>query len=141
MIAGRVHPRRPRKNEPEMNPERESIFFKTAVDAALLAGNLLKVGFGGEFDIEYKGEIDIVTELDRAAEEEIISLISARHPDHGILTEESTERISKSEYRWIIDPLDGTTNFSHGFSRILCLHSFREERGGYSRRGLRPYKG
>ena len=98
----------------------EEIFLSSAVDAALIAGRLLKGALGKEFDVEFKGEIDIVTELDRAAEREIISIIEARHPEHGILTEESTERITKSEYRWIIDPLDGTTNFSHGFP-VFCV--------------------
>jgi myo-inositol-1(or 4)-monophosphatase len=106
----------------------ENPFLETAVQAALSAGKLLKDALGKEFDIEFKGEIDIVTELDRAAEREIISIIESRYPTHGILTEESSERASKSGYRWIIDPLDGTTNFSHAFP-VFCV-SIALERDG-----------
>lgn len=113
----------------EINPQdRGALFLKTAVDAALRAGSLLKDALGKELDIEYKGEIDIVTDLDHAAEVEIISIIEARHPEHGILTEESSERRSESEYRWIIDPLDGTTNFSHGFP-VFCVSIALEKQG------------
>ena len=98
----------------------ENPYLDTAVQAALSAGKLLKDALGKEFGIEFKGEIDIVTELDRAAECEIISIIESSYPTHGILTEESSERKAKSGYRWIIDPLDGTTNFSHAFP-VFCV--------------------
>ncbi len=103
-------------------------FLKTAVDAALNAGKLLKEGIGAELNIEYKGEVDIVTDLDRAAETEIVSIIRSRHPEHGILTEESKETKSESGYRWIIDPLDGTTNFAHGFP-VFCVSIALEKDG------------
>lgn len=91
-----------------------------AISAARDAGALLKSGLGTARAIEYKGAIDLVTEMDRAAEDIIISTISKEFPDHGILTEESTERTSSSGYRWIVDPLDGTTNFAHGFP-VFCV--------------------
>ncbi len=103
-------------------------FMKTAVDAALSAGKLLKEGIGKELNIEYKGEVDIVTDLDLAAQAEIVSIIRSRHPEHGILTEESKETKSESEYRWIIDPLDGTTNFAHGFP-VFCVSVALEKDG------------
>ncbi len=62
-----------------------------------------------------KGHNDYVTEVDRQAERQIISIISEIYPDHDIQSEESPARESGSPYRWIIDPLDGTTNFIHGY--------------------------
>lgn len=106
----------------------EAPFMKTALRAALSAGKLLKEGIGAEFDIEYKGEVDIVTDLDKAAEAEIVSIINSCHPEHGILTEESEETKSESGYRWIIDPLDGTTNFAHGFP-VFCVSIALEKDG------------
>ncbi len=106
----------------------ESVFLETAVTAARSAGALLKGGLGKALDIEFKGAVDIVTDLDRAAEDEIVSIITSRHPAHGILTEESSETLSESGYRWIIDPLDGTTNFAHGFP-VFCV-SIALEKGG-----------
>jgi myo-inositol-1(or 4)-monophosphatase len=69
-----------------------------------------------QLDIEQKGRADFVSEVDRQAEEIIINTIHSAYPDHGILAEESgiSGDIDKSEHEWIIDPLDGTTNFLHG---------------------------
>ncbi len=90
---------------------------QTAEDAARLAGKLLAERFEGPRTIEYKGGIDLVTDADRAAEEAILELVQARYPDHAILAEESGATAGtatgKERLRWIIDPLDGTTNYSH----------------------------
>ena len=92
---------------------------QTAEDAARLAGKLLSEKFGGQRTIEYKGGIDLVTDADRAAEAAILELLRARHPDHAILAEVSgasgTRMGAQTDggHRWIIDPLDGTTNYSH----------------------------
>ena len=64
--------------------------------------------------IDTKGRNDFVTDIDRKAEAEIIATVRRSHPDHAFLAEESG-RSGDSEYVWIIDPLDGTTNFLHGF--------------------------
>jgi myo-inositol-1(or 4)-monophosphatase len=111
-----------------MTDKGESPFLSTGIEAARNAGGLLKNALGSSFDIEFKGEVDIVTDLDRKAEASIIEIIEARHPTHGILTEESFERPGESEYRWIIDPLDGTTNFSHGFP-VFCVSIALEKAG------------
>ncbi len=103
-------------------------FKKTAIDAAKSAGLLLKGNIGRRHTIEFKGVIDIVTEMDIKAEDMIMKTIKARFPEHGILTEESFEQKSDSEYRWIIDPLDGTTNYSHGFP-IFCVSIALEREG------------
>lgn len=93
---------------------------KIAVSAALKAGRLLKGNLGGARSIEYKGAVDLVTEMDKASEGLILREILSAFPDHGILTEESAEAISSSPVRWIIDPIDGTTNYAHGFP-VFCV--------------------
>lgn len=103
-------------------------FKKTAIDAAKSAGLLLKRNIGRRHTIEFKGVIDVVTEMDIKAEDMIMKTIKARFPEHGILTEESFEQKSGSGYRWIIDPLDGTTNYSHGFP-IFCVSIALEREG------------
>jgi myo-inositol-1(or 4)-monophosphatase len=79
------------------------------------AGSLLLEYFHRRVAVEYKGEADLVTEADRATELLIVRRIRERWPDHDILGEESGSSGSTSEYRWYVDPLDGTTNFAHGF--------------------------
>ena len=103
-------------------------FKKTAIDAAKSAGLLLKRNIGRRHTIEFKGVIDVVTEMDIKAEDMIMKTIKARFPEHGILTEESFEQKSGSGYRWIIDPLDGTTNYSHGFP-VFCVSIALEREG------------
>lgn len=79
------------------------------------AGNIIKEGFGKNFSIEFKtNESNLVTEIDQKSEQLIKSFITKEFPNHGILAEESGSMDGDSEYLWIIDPLDGTTNFAHG---------------------------
>ncbi len=100
-----------------------------AVKAARRAGGLIN---RGALDIDRiavarKQPLDYVTEIDRAAEQAIIAVLRDAYPDHAILAEESgaSEGASQAEYQWVIDPLDGTTNFIHGFPQyavsIACL--------------------
>lgn len=86
-----------------------------AIRAAREAGAILNDFQRRGFDIERKGRINLVTAADRASEIHIKALISEHYPDHRILAEESGASIAGNEYRWLIDPLDGTTNFAHGF--------------------------
>jgi myo-inositol-1(or 4)-monophosphatase len=85
------------------------------IKAAREAGSLLMDNFERGIRIEFKGKYDLVTEADRQAEALIVDLIRKRFPDHDILAEEEDYGKRNSEYRWIVDPLDGTTNFAHGF--------------------------
>lgn len=78
------------------------------------AGALLMEGFGNVHHIQQKGVIDLVTEYDKRSEELILATIQREFPDHAILAEESGHHKRSSEYQWVIDPLDGTTNFAHG---------------------------
>ncbi|HWP84530.1 MAG TPA: inositol monophosphatase family protein [Terriglobia bacterium] len=79
------------------------------------AGALLRGYFERRVRVEYKGEVDLVTEADRASEAFIVGELRKRFPDHAIVAEEGGGQAGSSEYRWYIDPLDGTTNFAHGF--------------------------
>src|SRR3990172_7572661 len=100
-----------------MNPKIEEIseFKETAVRAALEAGKLAKRLLAKDTKISFKGEIDLVTEVDLRSEKQIIEEISKKFPDHEFLSEESGAKKTGSKYLWIIDPLDGTTNYAHGF--------------------------
>jgi len=87
-----------------------------ATEAVLVAGALQKERYGSkDLDIQYKGEIDLVTAVDRACEAAIVGLLRRRFPDHDIVTEETDLERRGSRYVWFVDPLDGTTNFAHGY--------------------------
>ena len=79
------------------------------------AGALLREYFHRGVHTEYKGDVDLVTEADRASEKLISGRLRAAFPEHGIYGEEGTRSGLDAEFRWYIDPLDGTTNFAHGF--------------------------
>ena len=90
-------------------------FLEVAVDAARRAGGLLLGRLGTLRTIDYKGSpSNIVTEMDHHAEALIVGCIAERFPDHAILAEEGGGRPGKASHRWIVDPLDGTTNYAHG---------------------------
>jgi myo-inositol-1(or 4)-monophosphatase len=74
---------------------------------------MLRRGFGQRQDVRYKGETDLVTEADERAEQANKEVLRKAFPDYGILTKESGELAGESEARWIVDPLDGTTNHAH----------------------------
>jgi myo-inositol-1(or 4)-monophosphatase len=79
------------------------------------AGGIIKEAFRTNFSVEFKtNETNLVTEVDTKSEQMIIDFISKKYPDHGILAEESGGDYKNNEYVWIVDPLDGTTNFAHG---------------------------
>src|SRR5947208_11065452 len=90
-------------------------FVETATDIAFEAGSLLRNYFERRVRFEMKGEFDLVTEADRASEKLVIERLKKHFPSHGIVAEEGGGHESDSEYRWFVDPLDGTTNFAHGY--------------------------
>jgi myo-inositol-1(or 4)-monophosphatase len=100
--------------------------LNTAVKAARQAGRVIVRSFdrGDTLTVERKGLNDYVSEVDRAAEDAIIQVLSHAYPDHGILAEESGEHAG-GEYQWVIDPLDGTTNFLHGFPQYAVSIALR----------------
>ncbi|HDP97634.1 MAG TPA: inositol monophosphatase [bacterium] len=99
---------------------------QTAIAAALGAGKILRDGVGSveHDDIEKKNPFDYVTKIDTKSEQHIINLISAQFPDHEILAEESGASPQKNGNRWIIDPLDGTTNFIHSYPQVAVSIAF-----------------
>jgi len=105
-----------------------------AVRAARSAGNVIIRNLGRleSLNVHTKDRNDFVTDVDRQAEQEIIGILRKAYPDHGILAEESG-RHGGGDYQWIIDPLDGTTNFLHGFPQfavsIALRHKGRLEQG------------
>lgn len=90
-------------------------FEQAAILAAKKAGLLLKRRLGWKRQVKYKGVVNLVTEMDLLAEKVIVSEIRKRYPDHSLLAEEKTDLRGDSPYRWVIDPLDGTTNYAHGY--------------------------
>jgi myo-inositol-1(or 4)-monophosphatase len=84
------------------------------------AGALLMSYFDRHIKIEYKGDVDLVTAADRASEKLIVERLQARWPQHGIVGEEGTRSDTGADYRWLVDPLDGTTNFAHGYP-VFCV--------------------
>jgi myo-inositol-1(or 4)-monophosphatase len=92
------------------------------------AGALLMHYFNQHLKIEYKGDADLVTAADRASEVLIRERIGAQWPGHDVLGEEQGLRDQGSEYRWYVDPLDGTTNFAHGYP-VFCVSIALEHRG------------
>jgi myo-inositol-1(or 4)-monophosphatase len=94
------------------------------------AGALLLEFFHRRVKIEYKGDADLVTEADRSSERLILERIRAHWPSHEVVGEEGARIETGSDYRWYVDPLDGTTNFAHGFP-VFCVSlglAFRDRR-------------
>jgi myo-inositol-1(or 4)-monophosphatase len=90
-------------------------YLELAVEAAIAAGKLLRDGMDSVAWIEHKGEINLVTEMDIKSEVLIKRKILDAYPQHQIMAEESDIPKNKAEFRWIVDPLDGTTNYAHRF--------------------------
>lgn len=113
----------------------QRLFRAVAIRAAKAAGAVLRRSFAKEIRIEYKGALNLVTEADRAAEAVVVQTIRKRFPDHRFLAEEGGEYKTGgatdqeiSIHKWIIDPLDGTTNFAHTFP-AFCVSIGLETRG------------
>src|SRR2546429_7844006 len=105
-----------------------SEFVPAMAEIAREAGALLIKYFEARVKIEYKGEVDLVTEADRKSEALILERIRAQWPNHDVMGEEGTRIESGSDYRWYVDPLDGTTNFAHGFP-VFCVSLALEFKG------------
>jgi myo-inositol-1(or 4)-monophosphatase len=90
-------------------------FVALASEAALEAGSILLSELGRPPQISYKGEVDLVTRADRRSEQAIVAFLRTHFPKHSIVAEEGGGQESDSPFRWHVDPLDGTTNFAHGY--------------------------
>lgn len=116
---GRLRPGAP---EPAVPPATLDFHLSACVACARAGGRVLMDYWGrrGTYAIQEKGRNDFVTVVDRRAEEAIVGLIRERFPDHAITAEESAPSAGGSGFRWYIDPLDGTTNFIHGYP-LFCV--------------------
>jgi myo-inositol-1(or 4)-monophosphatase len=90
-------------------------YLAAAVAIAREAGQVLREEFARPPDIAYKGDWDLVTQADKRSEKVIVSRLQEQFPGHAVAAEEGTGRETGSEFRWHVDPLDGTTNFAHGY--------------------------
>jgi myo-inositol-1(or 4)-monophosphatase len=97
-----------------MGETRMTDYLRVAEGLAREAGALLREGYGTALQVDYKGAIDLVTDYDRRSEALILAGLRAAFPGHGILGEESGRSLG-DDYEWLVDPLDGTTNFAHAY--------------------------
>ena len=98
---------------------RSENFLSVAWEAASLAGTLIQQHWQKPKNIDHKGAIDLVTSVDRECERRIVEVLQNHFPNHSILAEEETDRVGpEASHRWIIDPLDGTTNFAHSYPQF-----------------------
>lgn len=110
-------------------------FAGNAATIAREAGALIRDFYNRGVETEYKGDVDLVTEADRSSERLIRERMHTLFPEHGIFGEEGTRDGLDREYRWYVDPLDGTTNFAHRFP-VFCVSLGLE----YRPKGLAPEK-
>jgi myo-inositol-1(or 4)-monophosphatase len=110
----------------ELDP---GLLVQVASEAARAGGRELQSRRHLKRQISFKHEIDLVTDADKASEAKILALIRERFPDHGILAEEQGQASGSAPYRWIVDPLDGTTNYAHAVPHY-CVSIAVEGRGG-----------
>jgi myo-inositol-1(or 4)-monophosphatase len=118
----------PQKKEDRTGMDIYQVELDAAIAAARAAGGILRAGYGNGHEIEFKGPINMVTEVDRAAEDCIVGMLRTATPDYGFLAEERPAITGDGHVRWIIDPLDGTTNYAHGHPYFAV--SIGLERGG-----------
>lgn len=96
--------------------DQQTEYLRTAILAAQDAANIHRFHLGGELDVATKSNAtDLVTKVDQTCERRIRELVEERHPGHAVLGEEMGGPGSDAEFRWIVDPLDGTVNYAHGF--------------------------
>ena len=102
-------------------------FLEVAIETAIEAGSILLSEFDQPAKISYKGEVDLVTQADRRSEEAIVGRLRRYFPTHTIIAEEGSGQEADARYRWIVDPLDGTTNFAHGYPCFAVSIGFEHE--------------
>lgn len=101
---------------------------QTAFAAARKAGSILRERLGKIKAVDYKSAFNIVTDVDKQSEDAVISILKSEFPDHQILAEETGAHKASTAKRWLIDPLDGTTNYAHGYP-FFCVSIGFEDAG------------
>ncbi len=109
-------------------------YIPKVAEIAREAGARLREYYAQGVETEYKGDVDIVTVADRTVEKLIRTRLGEAFPDHGVYGEEGTRERMEGEFRWYVDPLDGTTNFAHGFPQF-CVSLGLEHRGAAMKAG------
>jgi myo-inositol-1(or 4)-monophosphatase len=102
-------------------------YLNVAIETAQAAGKILREEFTRPPVITYKGEADLLTQADRRSEEAIVARLKRHFPDHSIAAEEGSGHEAASRFRWHVDPLDGTTNFAHGYPCFCVSIALAEE--------------
>ena len=102
--------------------------FLTPMQALAREAGAVLISYFGKVAIEYKGEADLVTAADRSSEKLIVESIRRQWPHHDLIGEEGSRTETGSDYRWYVDPLDGTTNFAHGYP-VFCVSMGLEFKG------------
>ncbi|MGA9526883.1 MAG: inositol monophosphatase family protein [Terriglobales bacterium] len=129
-----MSPSQPNPNQPDLNPHRSNpiahspALRSTMESIAREAGKLLMEHFRHRVKIEYKGDVDLVTVADRESEALILKGIREHFPTHDVMGEEGTRIETGSDYKWYVDPLDGTTNFAHSYP-VFCVSLAVEYKG------------
>lgn len=102
-------------------------YLEVAIETAVEAGGILLSEFDKPPKISYKGEVDLVTQADRRSEEAIVGRLRSYFPGHTIVAEEGGGQEADASCRWIVDPLDGTTNFAHGYPCFAVSIGFEQD--------------
>src|SRR3989441_4021074 len=102
-------------------------FERAAHAAARRAGAHIRARYGERQQVSFKSEVDLVTAVDREAERLILDTLLGAFPDHGVIAEESTAQQGRDGHRWYVDPLDGTTNFAHGYPHFAVSVALARE--------------
>lgn len=102
--------------------------LRTAEPIARSAGDILREAYSQPRQIEYKGTVNLVTQADRASERYIVAALGEAFPSHAVMAEEGSNTGGQSGLTWLIDPLDGTTNFAHGFPVFAVSMALRDAR-------------
>jgi myo-inositol-1(or 4)-monophosphatase len=111
-------------------PAHDFVWVPEAAAIAREAGARLREFYAQGVETEYKGDVDLVTVADRAMEKLIRERLGEAFPDHGIFGEEGTRERLEAEFRWYVDPLDGTTNFAHGFPQFAVSMGLEQRPAG-----------
>jgi myo-inositol-1(or 4)-monophosphatase len=127
-----------------MSEKRDAAAFeRAACEAAALAGEVLRRRFREKnpLVVETKGLHDYVTEVDREAESAAVGFIRKRFPEHAVMSEEGSPETASADYRWVVDPLDGTTNFIHGVTPFSVSVALEDRAGPLAGAVLDPIHG